>query len=176
MHRPVTPDDPGSRRRAAPAQGGADRYEVLLEVLEQQAELTARGEPGQQDGGGGTLKWILVAVLVVITAWVWVVPPGWLVPPAPEPPPVAEEEASLRLAMYLQAQRIRVYAMEHGRPPESLAEAGEPLPGMQYLVIGPGVFELTGATERVRLTYRSDQPLREWVGTAADVLDQPRGR
>lgn len=85
---------------------------------------------------------------------------------------MAEEEASLRFAMYLQAQRIKAFQQGAGRLPRELAEAGQPLPGMSYRPLSAGTYELEGATDRVRLTYRSDTPLREFLGTGADVLDE----
>ena len=166
----LTPEDPGSRRRAAPVHGGGDRYEALLEVLEQQAERVDRDERPRGKGALSAQSVVLL-VLLLLTVWVWVMPPAWLVPPPPAPAPAHEEEAALRFGMYLQAQRIRAYEMAHGTLPESLAEAGPPIPGMLYTIVGPGVYELTGSTERVQLTYRSTEPLREWVGSGADLMD-----
>lgn len=163
------PDGPGSRRRAAPVHGGGDRYEALLEVLEQQADRAQREEKTQR-GSGLPAGSIVLLVLVLLTAWVWIIPPAWLVSPPPAPVPVQEEEAALRFGMYLQAQRIRAFELAHGALPESLAEAGPSLPGMRYVIVEDGIYELSGSTDRVRLTYRSSDPLREWVGSGSELM------
>lgn len=169
----MPPRDAGSRRPPAQVEGGADRYEALLQVLEQQAER-AGDDDREARYGHAPDRW-KIAVLVALLAlsiWLWVLPPAWLIPPPPAPRPVAEEEAALRFGMYLQAQRIRAFELREGVLPVTLDEAGEPLPGMSYTLVAPGIYELTGRTERVRLTYRSDTPLREWVGPGADVLNE----
>ena len=163
------PDDPGPRR-AAPVQGGPERYEALLAVLEQQAQRAAHDQPVRSR----PRPWgsVLLVVLVGVTVWLWVLPPAWLIAPAPEPPPIEEEAAALRFTMYLQAQRIKAFQLRTGRLPEALAEAGQEMPGMGYRVLEDEVYELTGATDRVRLTYRSSEPLGEWVGPGADVVNE----
>ncbi|MBW3553085.1 MAG: hypothetical protein KY466_06235 [Gemmatimonadetes bacterium] len=172
MNKP-TPGNPGSRRRAAPVHGGGDRYEALLEVLEQQAERASQDDLPRRPA---VLRFeaILLVALALITVWVWVLPPAWLIPRAVPPVPIAEEEAGLRIGIYLQAQRIRAYELAHGVLPETLEEAGPAIPGMRYRVVSHGVYELTGTTERVRLSYRSTEPLREWVGTGAEIMTPER--
>ena len=53
----------------------------------------------------------------------------------------------------------------------TLDEAGEAPEGMEYELVSPGIYALTGETGRLRITYRSDAPLREWVGPGATILD-----
>lgn len=167
------PDDPGSRRRAAPVHGGVDRYEALLQVLEQQAERASQDDRPRRPSVL-RLEAILLVALVLITVWLWVLPPAWLIPTPVPPVPIAEEAAGLRFAIYLQAQRIRAYELANGGLPESLEDAGPAIAGMQYRVVEHGVYELTGTTERVRLTYRSAEPLREWVGAGAEIMTPER--
>lgn len=174
MQATESPDEPGSSRRAIPVRGSADRYETLLEVLEEQAARVEADDRASRGGGRGSdrLKLAALLSLVVMTVWLWVLPPSWLIPPPPAGPSVAEQEAGLRFGVYLQAQRIRVYQLERGVLPETLEDAGPSIPGVSYTLIAPGLYELTGETDRVRVTYRSSQPLREWVGSGADVLDE----
>lgn len=168
----------GSSGDAHDITGDGDRYEALLQVLEREKEQAARdraleeAERQQRKKQRGPL-WP-AAVLFLITAWIWLFPPAFLRMDPPPPQPVAQEEAALRFSMYLQAQRIKAFHLEHGRLPDSLAEAGPPLPGMRYTVLHTDLYQLTGATERVTLTYRSDLPLRDFVGSGAAVLDRDR--
>lgn len=169
---------PTSDRNAPNLTGGADRYETLLEVLEQQsaqarADREREARERERRRRRRVPSWLLVALLVG-TAWVWLFPPSFLRVEAPTPQPVAEEEAALRFAIYVQAQRIELYRREAGRLPETLEEAGPPLEGMSYLRLSRDLYQLTGSTARVTLTYRSDLPLDAFVGSGADVVDEER--
>lgn len=156
--------------------GAGDRYEALLDVLEHEKTQAARDraleEAERQMRKQQSGPYWPVGVLLIITAWLWLFPPAFLRLDAPEPQPVAQEEAALRFTMYIQAQRIKAFRLESGRLPEDLEEAGQPLPGMRYTVLHQALYQLTGATDRVTLTYRSDLPLQEFVGSGADVIDE----
>ena len=156
--------------------GSGDRYEALLDVLEHEKTQAARSkaleEAERQKRKRQRTPYWPVAVLLVITAWLWIFPPAFLRLDPPPPQPIEQEEAALRFTMYVQAQRIKAFREESGRLPGSLEEAGQPLPDMRYTVLQPDLYQLTGSTDRVTLTYRSDLPLEEFVGSGADVLDE----
>ncbi len=170
------PPSSDSSDRSHHIAGGGDRYETLLEVLEHEKTQAARSraleEAERQRARERRPPYWPVVVLALITAWIWLFPPASLRLDPPEPQPVAQEEAALRFTMYVQAQRIKAFRMEHGRLPERLEEAGPPLPGMRYTVLHADLYQLTGETDRVTLTYRSDLPLQEFVGSGADVIDE----
>ena len=173
MRRDVTDD--GEPRRPLPVEGGAARYEALLHVLEQQneqAEEARTRAPERRGAGRGRTGMVVVWLLALVSAWLWLFPPGWVGVDRPEPVPVEREEAALRFTMYVQAQRIKAFQQRTGRLPDRLEEAGPPLPGMSYRLLDPSTYELEGATDRVRLSYRSDTALGEFVGPGADVLDE----
>jgi hypothetical protein len=154
--------------------GGGDRYEALLEVLQRRAHQEARdraleAQERVRRSERATPYWLIV-VLALISAWLWLMPPSFLRVEASPPPPVAEEETTLRWVIYLQVQRIKAYEAEKERLPDRLEEAGQPLPGMRYVKLAPTLYQLTGATDRVVLTYRSDLPLVAFVGSGADVV------
>lgn len=156
--------------------GSGDRYEALLEVLEHEKTQAARSkaleEADRQKRKRQRTPYWPVAVLLVITAWLWIFPPAFLRMEPPPPQPIEQEEAALRFTMYVQAQRIKAFRQANDRLPETLEEAGEPLPDMRYTRLQPDLYQLTGSTDRVTLTYRSDLPLDEFVGSGADVLDE----
>ncbi|MFO7895075.1 MAG: hypothetical protein R6U63_15280 [Longimicrobiales bacterium] len=155
--------------------GSGDRYETLLEVLEHEKNQAARDraleEAERQRSKERRGPYWPVVVLLAITAWLWLFPPAFLRLEPPPPQPVAQEEAALRFTMYVQAQRIKAFQEENGRLPGSLEEAGPPLPNMRYTVLHTDLYQLTAMTDRVTLTYRSDLPLSEFVGSGADVVD-----
>ena len=150
-----------------------DRYEALLEVLQQQKEQQARDRAREADrrasGRQAPPAWLAV-LLLGVAAWLWLFPPAALRIEPPPPQPIEQEEAALRFTMYLQAQRIRSFQQEAGRLPATLEEAGPPLPGLRYTRLHEDLYQLTGETERLTLTYRSDLPLEDFAREAADVL------
>lgn len=160
--------------------GSGDRYEALLEVLEhektQAARADAQDEADRRERRARRMPYWPVAALLVITAWLWIFPPAFLRLDPPPPQPVEQEEAALRFTVYIQAQRIKAFRQANGRLPRTLEEAGEPLPGMRYTVLQPGLYQLTASTDRMTLTYRSDLPLEEFVGSGADLFEAAQAR
>lgn len=173
----VSDDRDESLRRAHHISGAGDRYEALKEVLEHQSAQAARDrdrearELRRQQEEEGAPYW-LVAVLLMMMAWLWLLPPSFLRVDPPLPQSIEQEEAALRFAMYVQAQRIKEYREETGRYPTRLEEAGPPLPAMRYDLLTDDLYQLSGVTDRMRLTYQSDLPLREFVGSGAEVIDE----
>ena len=145
-----------------------DRYEALLEVLETQKAQAARDRARESARGTGRRSGpvLLVGVLLAIAAWLWLFPPAALRVEPPPPQPIAEAETVLRHVMYLQARRIEAFRNETGRYPDALEEVGPPLPGMQYTRLQEGLYQLTGSTDRLTLTYRSDLPLDDFGSSA----------
>jgi hypothetical protein len=86
----------------------------------------------------------------------------------------AQREAHLRFAMFLAAQRVTAHRTASGGTlPRSLTAAGEEWPGVDYSVVGGGdtLFQLTAfAPSGDTITYRSDEDLREFLGTSARYL------
>jgi len=158
--------------------GSADRYETLVELLEHQTKQAAADrerELAMEElrlvrDRTSTPYW-LAGILLLVTAWLWLFPPAILRTDPPPPQPIEREESALRFAIYLQAQRLKAFHMEEGEYPTELEAAGPPLPGVQYLRLAPQLYQLTAATERLLLTYRSDLPLSEFVASGAEVLD-----
>ncbi len=172
-HRSETP------RNAHDISGAGDRYEALVEVLQHQKSQAERDRELERERlvrsqeREGAPSWMLI-VVVLFAGWVWIFPPGFLRVEPPPPQPVEQEEASLRFVMYVQAQRLKAYRQETGRYPERLEDAGPPLPNMTYTLLHDDVYQLTGSTDRLTLTYMSDLPLESFVGSGADVVDEDR--
>lgn len=159
--------------------GAGDRYEALVEVLQHQESQAERDRERESEELRRRLErdgppWWPVAVLVVVAAWLWLLPPGFLRIDPPEPQPIEQEDASLRFVMYVQAQRIKAYREETGRYPARLEDAGPPLPSMRYTRLSDDLYQLTGETDRLTLTYVSDLPLEDFVGPGAYVIDESK--
>lgn len=134
-----------------------------------EAEVRYREEVERRPEFG--LKHIAMAVSTVLTLWVWIWPPAVLRIDEVPLPPVAEEEATLRLVMYFQSQKIEQYLLDFGRIPDELAEAGPVFPGMEYIRLTDRHYRLLGRTDRLNLSFSSTEPLIDFVGRGASVLD-----
>lgn len=151
--------------------GGTDRYEALLEVMEQEVEkVRGEGALGAVSRTEGKIRLVVVTLLIAALGLVQWKGDEWLGPEPIPPPSAMELEQSLRAAMYLQAQRIKAFSMQNGRLPDTLDEAGQPMPGMQYAKLGNGTYQLMGENRGVSLTYRSDQPAAQLLGAGEELF------
>jgi hypothetical protein len=91
------------------------------------------------------------------------------------PENAALQDASLRLGMAMQFQRIDRYRQANGRLPQSLDEVGAPMQGITYERVGADQFVLRGRNGGVSLTLRSTDPVREFVANSYTVI-QRRGQ
>ncbi len=153
------------------------RARALAAVLRDQAERAdaARLADEFRARRARTRRKVLVGTWMA-AALVWLTAPLWLRVPQPEPPTVADETLSLRLNVFLQCQAIEAYRLRSGRLPFILQEAGPPFRGMEYRRFDNRTYELQGRSDRVILRYHSDQPPKDFVGSAAALLgDTVRG-
>lgn len=151
--------------------GNGGRYDLLQEVLERQQAQQEQDEQQEaarlvSSGGRRAPLWLL-PLLVAVAGWLWLVPPTVLRIDAAPAQPLEEEEAALRFVMHAQALRIEEFRQRTGRFPGFLGEAGPPLPGLSYTRLQDDLYQLTGSTDRLTLTYRSDLPLDDFAPTAA---------
>jgi hypothetical protein len=116
-------------------------------------------------------KHFMLAVSTVLTLWAWVWPPAIIRIDEVPLPPVAEEEATLRLVMYFQAQKIEQYFLDFGRIPDDLPEAGPVFPGMDYIRLTDRHYRLLGRTDRLSLSFSSAEPMADFVGRGSAVLN-----
>lgn len=155
---------------------------ALIEAFDQ--VLKADAEKRDQDAAPPkrVRKWPLhpIAVLSLLLlagvgAYLTVTRPVWLFERGLPAESSEIQDASLRLAMALQFQRIERFRSEHGRLPRSLAEAGEPLAGVTYRQTGGGQFVLSGVNGSVSLVLRSTESVRAFVANSY-VTIQRRGQ
>ena len=112
---------------------------------------------------------VVMAVLAVASVAILVVQPAWLFPKAVEQP-AALREASLRVRMYVEIDKIGRYKVAKGKYPETLADAAVDTTGLKYVVSGSD-FTLTGADRKgLSLTYYSTTPPKEFLGNAYSFI------
>ena len=113
--------------------------------------------------------WIAL-VLALAAGAVVVVRPAWLGLGQRLEAPPAVREASLRLAVALEAQRVARYQRDYGRLPATLDAAGPIIPGIAYQPSREGVYELAAADGDIAVVYRSTGSLRAFVGRSYEVV------
>jgi hypothetical protein len=151
-----------------------ERDAALAAVLREQtkkAEVEAHARKVRVRRQGVGLRHVALVLATAISVWIWLWPPGYLRMTPPGPPPVAEEEASLRLVMYFQAQKIEQYLLDTGRVPFALDDAGPAFRGMEYIRLTNSDYRILGRTGRINLSYSSVEPLDTFVGAGATVLN-----
>jgi hypothetical protein len=90
--------------------------------------------------------------------------PGWLFnrPPA-EPPQL--QEASLRIRMYVEIEKLQRYRTEKGRWPATLLEAGGDSTGLTFQRLGDG-YLLSGSNGPIRLDYKPTTSAEAFLGNS----------
>ena len=150
--------------RTKPAEYG----DVLSDVLNDQARRNElRNAPAP--AGRTRMHPALPPALALISIWLWAFPPAVL---RPEPPsiPVANQEAGLRMEMYIQFNKIQGYLSEHGRLPKNLDEVGDASDLVRYEPLTASVFRLSGQTGAVTVQYTSTDPVEVLLADAQAIV------
>lgn len=148
-----------------------ERAEVLREVSEHVARKEAQERIRQPQSRG--LRHLTHAVNVAalaFAAYVWIGNPSWVRVEHPEGPSPVEQEAALRLSIYIQAQQIEGYRRRNSRIPSSLEEVGPALAGMHYQHLSNGTYRITGVSDTLTLVYTSSEPLAEFMGDSENLI------
>ncbi len=151
---------------------GQERAAALVAVLRDQAEKEETAVRAHMTLKRRTRRGnVALAVSAFMAVWVWIFPPDAIRIERPSGPTVAEEEASLRRAMFLQNSAIQQYRIENGRIPDGLEQAGPAFDGMEYIQLTRREYRLRGRSERLMLSYSSTEPIEEFVGDDLDLLE-----
>jgi hypothetical protein len=113
----------------------------------------------------------MIAIAIVLAA-ILALQPAWLFPKPPTESP-ALQEASLRVRMYVQIDRIEQFRTAKARLPATLGEAGIDSTGLTYSA-GSDSYSLSGVNRGVTLTYTSSQAPKDFLGSSYRLLAQRR--
>ena len=183
---PDRPDDPRIQpeEAEAPAEGVdisdveisqvTERDAVLAAVMREQSQKAEQEEVSRKAfvrRQGYGIRHVALVLATAISVWIWIWPPSALRLRTPGPPPTEQEEATLRLVMYFQAQKIERYRLDTGRVPLELDDAGPVFRGMEYIRLTDRDYRILGRTSRVILSYSSVEPIDAFVGDGANILE-----
>jgi hypothetical protein len=105
-----------------------------------------------------------------------VLQPSWLTGPKALPPESpAIVEASVRLAMLREQQRVVDFLKQNGRLPATLAEAGVTVPGLGYQALPQQEFRLFAQAGDSLLVLRSSDSVTLFLGNSLKEIKN-RGR
>jgi hypothetical protein len=155
------PPEPSAEKRAL-----LEAYEAAL-----RQQTRPAGEPPPRRPFG-ILTVISVLALVAIGAWLYGTRPEWVFERGRPAESAAVREASLRLAMAAQFERIQRFQDSAGHLPARLAELGSAPDNLTYTTTQFGGFVLEGADSTLQLTLRSDDSLRAFVGNSYAIVSQ----
>ena len=108
----------------------------------------------------GRWKALAAFVVLLLAALVALAPPGWARPDTPPQLATSERAHGLRLALLLQAEQIEAFRVREQRLPETLADVGEALPGLRYVLSGTRAYQLIAyLPDGTAVVYDSARPM-----------------
>ncbi|HET7109386.1 MAG TPA: hypothetical protein VFI41_00825 [Gemmatimonadales bacterium] len=155
------PPEPSAEKRAL-----LKAYEAAL----QQPARPANGPPPKR--AVGILTVVSVLALLAIGAWLYAARPDWIFARGMPSQSPALREASLRLAMAMQYERIEQYRDSAGHLPARLSDLGAATGNLTYTTTQFGGFVLEGSDSTLQLTLRSDDSLRTFVGNSYEIVSR----
>lgn len=168
MPRPFNEPPP---RRHPPPSGKVDRRALLQAYQEVVRTTKQKPAPKKPEGPKRRPFWIAVGATIAGLVALLVVQPGWMFnrPPA-EPPQL--QEASLRIRMYVEIDRVERFRAAKGRWPATLTEAGGDSAGLSFERRGDG-YIMGGRNGVIELRYKSGTPAEAFLGNSYQMV---RGR
>ena len=149
----------------------ADVAAIVGEIMEEQRKNAEQPAPS---GSPFVPSYVVATLVVALCAWAWIAPPAWLVPKRVAAPSREYREASARVALALNAQRIEAYRASNGRLPSSKQEVGILSDQISYDQTGRLTFELSSRVDGQPVTYKSTQPRDRYLAEAMTALSRAR--
>jgi hypothetical protein len=163
----VSPTDPQPARDSK-----TDLLEAARAVIKDRDEKARRARMKPEERRRVSLLTLLsLAGLVLV-----LLRPSWLAGPKALPPESpAIVEASMRLSMLREWQRVSDFAKQTGRLPASLAEAGSTTPGIGYEALPEQHFRLFAQAGDSLLVLSSTDSISHFLGNSLREIKN-RGR
>jgi hypothetical protein len=163
----MTTPPPSPEKRAL-----IDAFDTVMKADAERRDADPRPDRGKRTR---PFAWALLAVAGLAVLGVILLQPEWIGLGNQLHEPPAMQDASLRFALVMEAQRVARYERTHHALPNRLEDAGPVMPGVTYRRAGAAGYELTGANGEVTLTYRSSDAPSTFLGHSLNVLSR-RGK
>lgn len=158
----ITVDD--LRRRAREQSEAEFAVAAVMRREEQKAAKLAVAEG--RKGRRNPVRTLLLAAMVLFNAYLWTSAPQWLEYRTPSTPPLDYYEASWKIAVYLQHERVEEFRRNRGKLPVVAKQAGPPVKGVTYTPLSAGAYELRAGNHYRQVVYHSTDSLRVFMGKA----------
>ena len=157
-------------KSAPPSWPESSEYgDALSDVLKDQARRKEKRSAAAPKSGRARLHPSIPPVLAIVSIWLWAFPPTALLPVTPTIPP-ANQEAGLRMEMFMQLTNIQRYVAENGRLPSNLAEVGDGPAEVLYTRGAGDTFRLTGTVGDITVAFTSTEPVAALLGDAIAIV------
>ncbi len=162
------PEDPGDltveelRQRAREAAEAEYAVAAVMEREEQKAVARAKQESHRKHAS--PVRRLMLAALMLFNAYLWMASPQWLEYRTPPVPPVSYYEASYKVAIYMQRQRVEEFRAQKGRLPIAAKQAGVPVKGVDYRPLDRNVYELRAGNIVKKIRYVSTDSIGVFLG------------
>jgi len=154
---------------AARAREQAEAQAAVADVMRRVEERAATAERAlhHERREGSKLKGMLLLTLLAFNLYAWFGNPEWLRFKEPRVPTVEYYEASWKLAVYLERQRIEEYRREKGAIPVTAQQAGPVVKGVRYTPnLTDRKYLLAAGSGAKQFVYSSTDSLSALVGRA----------
>ncbi len=157
-------------KSAPPSWPESSEYgDALSDVLKDQARRKEMRSAAAPRSGRARLHRSIPPVLAIVSIWLWAFPPTALLPVTPTIPP-ANQEAGLRIEMFMQFNNIQRYLAENGRLPNDLREVGDGPDQVRYTPQSGNTFRLTGQVGDITVDFVSTEPVESLLGNAIAIV------
>ena len=143
--------------------------DALSDVLKDQVRRKELRSTTAPRSGRARLHPFVPPVLALVSIWLWAFPPAVLVPVTPSIPP-ADQEAGLRMEMFMQFINIQRYAEQNGRLPSDLEEVGDGPDQVLYTREEGNTFRLTGRVGEITVDFTSNEPVEDLLRDAIAIV------
>ena len=147
--------------------------DVMDHAVRVQREIT-QATPMARSRAPRTLAIAVCVVLIASSAYSLIARPEFIWGRSLQQPDPARQ-GSLRLGLYVLAQRIETFRAEHSRYPVALDEIDGGVRGVHYALISDSIFVLRTVAGGDTAVFRSDQPPEMLLGPGAGASG-PGGR
>lgn len=161
------------RPSGTPAPGGSPDRRALLEAYQNlvraEAEKKAAGPELRGVRPNRVPFWTFTAVLILALGAMLLTEPAWLFT-QPKAESREVQEASLRVQMFVEIERLERFRADSGRPPATAAEAGIAAgTNILYEAEGTG-YRLLGRNGPITLTYNAGMAPADFLGNAYQII------
>jgi hypothetical protein len=162
---------PDTARAPAPARPH-DSKAALLEAAQAAVQDVRQKEAATRERRHSSRVVLLIAAgaLFALSIYLLAVRPDWFFTPPPPGESMEIQDASVRLMLAREAERVRQFAAANGRLPVSLAEAGSPVSGVEYERADNG-FVLRTHFAGDTLALRSTDSLPQFLGNSVRTIN-----